>query len=108
MKIFDTMMTTLSSVERRQILVNLLENNSQQVGRDVATGESIDERHNSITLIHVHLPKLEADGFIDWNRKTGEISKGPTFEEITPILEALQSRRTDLPADYLGGGEIAE
>lgn len=106
MQMFDTMMSTLSRIERRQILVNLLEGEPQQVGREVAAGETTDSGGDSIQLLHVHLPKLEADGFIDWDRKTGEISKGPHFEQIAPVLEAFQRRREDLPADYLQEGEL--
>lgn len=36
-----------------------------------------------------HLPELEAAGYIEWDRETGEISKGPKFHEIEPALRSM-------------------
>lgn len=38
-------------------------------------------------LREVHLPKLEAAGFIDWDPETGTIEKGPRFEELALELK---------------------
>ena len=41
-------------------------------------------------LLDNHLPCLEAAGYIVWNRETGEITKGPKFEEIEPLLDLFE------------------
>ncbi|MGA9401220.1 hypothetical protein [Haladaptatus sp.] len=38
---------------------------------------------------HVHLPKLEDYGYIDWNRISEQVTKGPQFDEIKPLLTLL-------------------
>ncbi len=50
---------------------------------------------------HVHLPKLEEYGFIEWDRDSHEVRKGPKFNEIQPLLELLVSHSDELPDDWL-------
>lgn len=47
-------------------------------------------------LREVHLPMLEEAGIIEWNRETGEISKGPNFDEVEPLLEAMEAHSDEL------------
>ncbi len=42
-------------------------------------------------MFHVHLPKLEDYGYIEWNKETDQIIKGPQFDEIRPLLECIAS-----------------
>lgn len=42
-----------------------------------------------------HLPKLEAAGFIEWDRETGEISKGERFEEVERYLRLVEKRNVN-------------
>jgi hypothetical protein len=35
-------------------------------------------------LFHTHLPKLEGAGYIEWDRETQRIRRGPRFDEIAP------------------------
>ncbi|WP_254544885.1 transcriptional regulator [Halomarina pelagica] len=49
----------------------------------------------------VHLPKLADYGFIEWDRNTHEVMKGPKFDEIRPLLELLEAHEDKLPADWL-------
>ena len=50
---------------------------------------------------HVHLPKLERYGFIDWNQDINQVSKGPNFEETRPLLEMLVAHEDELPDGWL-------
>jgi hypothetical protein len=54
-----------------------------------------------VKLIHNHLPKLEEMGYITWDRETDEISKGPNWEEIAPLLELIDTHRDELPDGWL-------
>ncbi len=59
-----------------------------------------DLERSMIEMKHVHLPKLEAYGFIDWDRETHEVTKGPKFEEIRPLIELLEEHQEALPAGW--------
>jgi hypothetical protein len=42
---------------------------------------------------HVHLPKLDAAEYVDWDRETDDVRPGPRFDEIRPLLEVLLENR---------------
>ena len=100
---FDDMVDSLADVQRRKLLVALLEHNPQDdapvVIADSAKESEAVER--LISMRHVHLPKLVDYGFIEWNEETHEVMKGPKFDEIRPLLELLDSHEDELPADWL-------
>lgn len=50
-----------------------------------------------IELSHVHLPKLEAEGIVEWDREAGTVSRGPAFEEIEPALQLLAANPNAFP-----------
>jgi hypothetical protein len=73
----------------RRIVLLLLHNGTVETKSDVmsqAQGE-IDE----VTLVHTHLPKLAEAGYVDWNRATGELSKGSCFDEIEVWLDLIKT-----------------
>ena len=86
----DHIFEALADETRRQLLFALLEHNPQS-DSDVyglpwevsGSGEAVIERH------HVHLPKLEDYGFIEWNREEKIVEKGPEYEAIEPYLETM-------------------
>jgi len=81
-------MDVLSDVHRRRLLIALLEESPQTVETDSASEESrTDER--AVLMWHVHLPKLEDFGYIDWDRESTRVTKGPRFEELKPLLTRL-------------------
>ncbi len=97
---FDEMLDALADVRRRTLLVDLSEHNPQTV--TPAVGDTEDAAFDRfVAMRHIHLPKLEDYGFIEWDRENGEVIKGPAFDEIRPLLELLDTHRNELPADYL-------
>lgn len=50
-------------------------------------------------LSHVHLPKLEDSGLIEWDSEAGTVSRGPAFEEVEPVLRLLAANADRLPGD---------
>ena len=100
---FDDMVDALADVQRRKLLVALLEHNPQDDTPVVmADSESdADAVERLVTMQHVHLPKLADYGFIEWNEDTHEVTKGPKFDEIRPLLELLANHEDELPADWL-------
>ena len=100
---FDEMLHLLSKVQRRKLLVALLDHNPQDDSPRVV-GESATETgalSSMIEMHHAHLPKLEDYGFIVWDRDSNEVSKGPEFGEIRPLLELLRDHEDELPDGWI-------
>ncbi|WP_436925196.1 hypothetical protein [Halosimplex amylolyticum] len=92
-------------MQRRKLLVALLEHNPQN-DRPVVVGDGDGDGaaiavEQLVQMQHVHLPKLEEYGFIDWDEDAHEVAKGPNFDEIRPLLELLDDHADELPADWL-------
>ena len=100
---FDELLDAVGHVQRRKLLVALLSHNPQDDEPVVIDAdESADEEFaRLVEMQHVHLPKLEEYGLIDWNRETNEVSKGPQFDEIRPLLELLRDHEDELPDGWL-------
>jgi hypothetical protein len=100
---FDEMLDALADVQRRKLLVALLEHNPQGDAPAAVAGSrgESDALERLVRMDHVHLPKLAEYGFIDWDQEANEVAKGPNFDEIRPLLELLADHDDDLPPDWL-------
>ncbi|NIC00136.1 GAF domain-containing protein [Halobacterium sp. R2-5] len=83
----DEMLNALAKQTRRFVL---------QYVRDATTEVSVDSLERLLDddqvgpqLYHSHLPKLEATGYVDWDRDAGTVAPGPQFDEIEPFLHVL-------------------
>jgi len=93
---------------RRRLLFALLDENPQDAadpqGAEAAllpgSGDADADRVRAM-IVHSHLPKLDATGYVDWDRETGKIRKGPAWEEIAPLLALLEAHGDELPDDWL-------
>ncbi len=97
------MMDALADVQRRKLLIALVDHNPQD-DLPVVVADSDNEGdavERLIAMQHVHLPKLDEYGFIEWNEETHEVTKGPKFEEIEPLLELLEDHEDELPPGWL-------
>jgi hypothetical protein len=101
--LFDDMLDALADVQRRKLLVALIEHNPQDDAPVVIAGsESESDAVERLLLMkHVHLPKLADYGLIEWNEDTHEVLKGPNFDEVRPLLELLDAHEDELPANWL-------
>lgn len=54
-----------------------------------------------IEMKHTHLPLLEDYGFVNWDRENHEVTKGPEFDEIRPVLEMMIKYQDELSDDWL-------
>lgn len=99
---FDDMVGALAHVQRRRLLIELLEHDQQTdspvVIDDAASASETVNR--TVLMRHTHLPKLADHGLIEWDDKTLEVMEGPNFEEIRPLLELLDAHDQELPADW--------
>jgi hypothetical protein len=94
----DGTLDALSHEHRRRLLLALREENPQEAA-DPQGSEETPSSDTELMMYHAHLPKLESDGFIRWNRQEGTIEKGPEWDEIEPFLKLLGESEHDLLAD---------
>lgn len=100
---FDAHLDALGHVDRRRLLLALLNAETEndlpvEVGR--MAGDTAEETHR-LSMHHIHLPKLEATGFVDANSDSRSVTTGPRFDEIRPLLELLDANRSRLPAGWV-------
>lgn len=67
---------------------------AKRVDSDVDAADAIEPYHR-------HLPKLADYGYVSWERESGDVDRGPNWEEIEPLLTVLWRHREELPADWL-------
>jgi len=99
----------LANPYRRQLLLALFAENPQDdedldplnILKQGETVDTLDATH--VKLEHVHLPKLADMGFIGWDRESGELSKGPNWGEIAPLLQLMDDHQDELPEEWLSG-----
>lgn len=88
----DDVFDALEDPYRRRVLLALFERGSRE-GEVVRPPElaSDDEDLTELrtVLYHCHLPKLDANGYIEWNPDTGRIRRGANFEELEPFLAVV-------------------
>ena len=99
----DDQLEAIAHVHRRQVLLELLDENPLPAGPAVFDGgvSPNDRQMLGAAMHHVHLPKLEERGFVQWDRDENRLTKGSAFEDIKPLLEVLDGHRHELP----DGGE---
>jgi predicted transcriptional regulator len=100
---FDDMVDALAHIQRRKLLIALLEHNPQDdTPMVVADSErDTDALERLVSMQQIHLPKLADYGVIEWNKDSHEVMKGPNFDEIRPLLELLDDHEDELPEDWL-------
>ena len=101
----DLVLDVLANPYRRRVLTALLEHNPQDdedthLPPDVAIADE-DVEQLKVHMTHIHLPKLEDAGLIEWDRDANEIRKGPQFEEIRPLLKLMENHADELPDEWL-------
>lgn len=97
----------LSNQYRRQILVALFDQPSRsQTGidpMDAVTEEFLNGPELvalKLDLKHAQLPKLEEMRFIEYNEQLDEVSRGPEWDAIAPLLRILQEHQEELPEQW--------
>lgn len=95
----DQMFECLRS-RRRRLVLRLLKEGMAETTADVMVRNESNADFEEAKLVHTHLPKLEAAGYIDWDRDSGEISKGPRFDEIDPLLELFENHGEEFPSNW--------
>lgn len=104
----DDQFEVLSERHRRRILVGLeLEDRRLDPSVFVPPRDSHDADPNSeddlaqLRQRHITLPELDDSGYVSWDRETDEVTRGPQFEEIRPLLRFLIAH-ADEPDGWAG------
>jgi len=103
---FDALLDVTSDPPCRHLLVELRNAAPDQEIDPWSALESGDDRaqphQESLPkrLYHVYLPKLETQGFIEWDREAGVVSRGSEFDLIEPVLALLIDHKEALPHDF--------
>lgn len=100
---FDASLDALGHIQRRRVLFGLLDHDPQPDSLAVLadSADDIDGLDQGIALYHNHLPKLSEYGFIDWDRDANEVTTGPNFDTIKPLLELLAAHEDELPSGWI-------
>lgn len=97
-----TIFDALKNDYRRRVLVSLLEREDAEVR--VPEDVHVGQRELTVLqaeLVHTHLPKLEAAGYIEWDQEQQTVARGPTFDAIEPVLALLHDHRDELPEGWI-------
>lgn len=86
----------LSDRDRRRVLFALLAAESD----DEVDLPAVERDEQDASMHHVHLPKLADAGFVDWDRRTDTVARGPAFDEVAPLLETLAGQRGESSPRY--------
>jgi hypothetical protein len=79
----DDYLRLLADGRKRRLLQSLLDADGSPVSVAFA------DAHERARLHHIHLPKLDDAGLIDWDPRDDIVVRGPAFDEVVPLLEAI-------------------
>lgn len=91
---------SLAAKDRRRLLHDLRQQEPLDTAESttvVANGSGRDLDELEAELHHVHLPKLVDAGYIEHDRETGEVRRGPKFDQIAPLLRLMANHPDELP-----------
>lgn len=116
----STLFDLLASASRRRLLATLCDVETVDVssGRFTRSGAAIDptrgpsapgpdgdQPHSgpsgtALRLYHADLPKLEAEGVVEWDRERGRVTRGPRFDAYEPAVRLLATNEQALPGPF--------
>ncbi|TYL36091.1 hypothetical protein CV102_24275 [Natronococcus pandeyae] len=109
---WDRVFRALSAEPRRQLIVSLLDAPANQSVSlpESATNPNIpaDPEQLRRELPHRHLPMLADSGFIEWETDPLIASRGPKFDEVAAVFNALHAAATDIPDSLVIGCQRLE
>lgn len=106
----DNALAALSHPLRRRLLFTLFEEDQHAAEARLSQDSfpELGQDEFQIELHHVHLPKLEREGYIRWNKDEKTITTGPKWDNIEPLLEVIYSHLNELPPFLRGTPSAAQ
>ena len=97
----DEVFVALGNRQRRRILAALHERSPWDVDEllpsDAEAG--MDPERLAVEFHHCHLPKLEDDGFVEWDGER-RVRRGPEFEAVAAVIELFDEHGGRLPGEW--------
>ena len=101
-----------SAEPRRQLIVSLLDSPSDGSVPlpESAANPNVPPNPDDLRreLVHRHLPMLADMEFIEWELEPFVASRGPRFDEVAVVFDALQAVTTDIPDSLVLGCQRLE
>lgn len=95
----NELLDALAHHHRRRVLTRLDHAESAVPLDDLDVREAdVDLLHER--LYHVHLPKLERAGFIEWDKERNVVRPGPRYDDVAPLVALLRGHADGLPGDW--------
>lgn len=100
-QVLDRSFDVLSDRHRRRVLLRLrtLSERRGEVAVAAVAATATDPERARITLRHQHLPKLEAENYVEWDHERGMLRPGDRFHEIEPVLDLVSDADDIAPRD---------
>lgn len=111
---YDDVFDALADEQRRQLLLGLayreiyllapLSGVSQDLAAahqgllrtHLASSRELPSVDEALVRMHcVHLPKLAAYGFVEWDQTDNLVTRGERFDDVEPVLELLDDQRRE-------------
>ncbi|USZ70349.1 hypothetical protein [Natronosalvus halobius] len=112
MRKWNDVFEALSAEPRRQLIVSLLDAPRDEAvplpERAINPDAPADPNVLRKELFHRHLPLLDDLGFVEWESDPFVASRGPRFEEVAAVFEALHSHAAELPESLVLGCQRLE
>lgn len=96
----DVLFALLGDRHRRRVVTALVDEDSRTVEELVGAAPRGEPRTHELPLVHVHLPKLQEAGVIEWESDAGVVRRGPRFDAVEAVVALLRSNEDVLPADW--------
>jgi len=95
----DVQLDAVAVKQRRRLLFALLEcdEGSEQFALVPDGGRFDPDEEFRLSMKHVHLPKLADLGYVDWDRESDTVTRGPQFDAVEPLLEVLYAHERGQP-----------
>ncbi|WP_317176072.1 hypothetical protein [Halomontanus rarus] len=109
---WDNVFKAVSAEPRRQLIVSLLDVPPDQAVPlpESAINPNVPEEFKNLRqdLYHCHLPMLADSEFIEWESEPLVAYRGPQFDEVAMVFEALHSNATEMPDSLVVGCQRLE
>lgn len=95
----DDALDSLARHPRRVVVDSLREGGSVAVA-ELADRLPDENGEGRVALVHAHLPKLADVGYVEFDRDSGTVSRGPRYSELEPLVTALAEASRDGPFEW--------
>ena len=109
---WDRVFRALSEEPRRQLIVSLLDAPPDEPAplpeSAINPNVPVDLEVLEMKLRHNHLPMLANMGFVEWDTDPFVAFRGPKFDEVAVVFDALHTSAKDMPDQLVVGCQRLE